>query len=83
LDAADWYFGRNRLSAAVNATWPYANGSPGGLRITFTAGYATAEDIPQMLMSALKLAMTAFFENRSNPDLAGAIRQLNLVAPLL
>lgn len=74
IDAADFYLGNDKLTSAINAAWPYADGRPGGVRITITAGYSTADDIPPHLIAAAKLAMTAFFENRSNPDLTGAMR---------
>lgn len=71
---ADYYLGNGKLTAAINAAWPYADGRPGGVRITITAGYALPADIPPHLLAAVKLATTAFFENRSNPDLSGAMR---------
>ncbi len=74
LTDADWFFGRDRLIAAEGTSWPYTNDSPGGVRITFTAGYLEAADIPPMLLAGVKLAMTAMFENRSAPDLSGAVR---------
>jgi uncharacterized phiE125 gp8 family phage protein len=80
IDTADYIFGRDRLAPAVGASWPYANGYPGGVRITFTAGYT---DIPFNLMASLKLAMTAFFENRSNPDLRVAMAVADQARPLL
>jgi uncharacterized phiE125 gp8 family phage protein len=83
IDAADYSFGRNRLVAAVGAAWPYANGYPGGVRVTFTAGFATADDIPLNLMASLKLATTAFFENRSNPDLRVAMMMADQMRPIL
>lgn len=81
IDAADYIFGRDRLAPAIGAAWPYANGYPGGVRITFTAGYST--EIPLNVMRALKLAMTAFFENRSNPDLRVAMAVADQARPLL
>lgn len=74
LDAADWFLGNQQLVAAYGTTWPVANGVPGGVRVTFTAGYETPADIPPYLMAAVKLAMTSFFEERSSPDLSGAMR---------
>lgn len=73
----DWYLGGDRLHPAHGSAWPYANGAPAGVRITFTAGYATAADIPPFLLAAVKLAMTALFENRSSPDLSAAERCAN------
>jgi uncharacterized phiE125 gp8 family phage protein len=74
IDAADYYLGNDKISPAINAAWPYADGRPGGVRITITAGYALADDIPPHLLAAVKLAMTAFFENRVDPDLTGAMQ---------
>lgn len=74
IEAADFYLGNNKLTPAINAAWPYADGRPGGVRITVTAGYALADDIPAHLLAAVKLAMAAFFENRTDPDLSGAMR---------
>lgn len=79
LVEADWYFGNNVIVAATGTAWPYANGFPGGVRVTFTAGYATADDIDGDLLEVVKLAMSAFFENSTAPDMAGAIRQANLI----
>lgn len=74
LADGSWHFGRGQVVAASGQTWPAANGFPGGVRVTFTAGYATPQEIPPMLLAGVKLAMTAMFEDRSNPDLAGAMR---------
>ncbi|MES2902818.1 MAG: hypothetical protein V4696_01410 [Pseudomonadota bacterium] len=68
----DWFFGRDRIVAAYGKSWPYANGHPGGVRITFKAGYEA--DIPPMLLAGVKLAMTSLFENRASPDFTAATR---------
>jgi uncharacterized phiE125 gp8 family phage protein len=73
LDASAWFETTNNVAAAFGTRWPYAYGHD-GIRITFTAGYATADDIPPFLIAAVKLAMAAMFENRSNPDLSAAMR---------
>jgi uncharacterized phiE125 gp8 family phage protein len=74
LVEGDWFIGRGRVVAAAGQTWPYANGLPGGVRITFKAGYALPADIPPMLIAGVKLAMTAMFEDRASPDLTAAMR---------
>jgi uncharacterized phiE125 gp8 family phage protein len=79
LTDADWLLTAGVLSAAIGSTWPYGS----GVRVTFTAGYAAAVDIPGNLLAAMKLAMTAFFENRSDPDLAGAMRVADQLRPVL
>lgn len=75
VDAGDYVLSDDRLVTAADATWPSdADGRPGGVRITFTAGYATAGDIPFYLLAAVRLATAAHFDDRSNPDLTGAMR---------
>lgn len=69
LVEADWYFGDNALAPAAGTSWPCTSGQPGNVRVTFTAGYETAADIPLNAMRAIKLALSAYFENRSSPDL--------------
>lgn len=82
LVAADWYLGGDKLWAAHGATWPVASGAPGGVRITFTAGYALPADIPPYLLAAVKLAMAAMFEDRSSPDLTAAMRCADQFRPV-
>ena len=77
LEEGSWYFGRDSLMAAHGRTWPAANGAPGNIRITFTAGYATPADIPPMLMSGVIVAMAAMFEDAERPDLTAAMRCLD------
>jgi len=75
VDAADYVLSSERIVTATDSTWPSdVSDRPGGVRITFTAGYATAGDIPFFLLAAVKLALTAMFDDRSNPDLTGAMR---------
>lgn len=84
LVEGDWFIGRGRVVAATGRTWPYANGVPGGVRVTFNAGYPTVADVPTMLLAAVKLAMTAMFEDRASPDLSAAMRCSDLYrAPIL
>lgn len=77
LDPSAWYVGLNSVSAAPDTVWPYSNGAPGAVRITFSAGYASPDDIPPYLLTAVKLAMAAMFEDFANPDMTGAIRCAN------
>lgn len=72
LVEADWYFGDNTIEAAAGTSWPSSSGQRGSVRVTFTAGYSLAEDIPRNAMRAVKLALTAYFDDRSNPDLTVA-----------
>jgi uncharacterized phiE125 gp8 family phage protein len=70
----DWYLGRDGLTAAHSSTWPIASGMSGSVRVTFTAGYETPADIPPLLLAGVKMALTALFEDRSNPSFEGAMR---------
>lgn len=74
LDEADWTFGGDRVAAAYGTTWPSADGTPYGVRVTFTAGYGLVGDIPPNLMGAVLMATLAFFEGGTDPDLRGALR---------
>lgn len=73
LTSDDWRLGNSVVMAAFGTSWPYAGSAPDAVRIKFTAGYLTADDIPPMLLAAVKLAMTAIFEDRANPNLSGAM----------
>lgn len=83
INDADFYIGNNRLMASSDTSWPTADGRPDGVRLTLTAGYETAADIPPYLMAAVKLAMSAMFENRTNPDLSAAERAADQFRPIL
>lgn len=74
LAEGDWYIGRGSIVAMPGTAWPSDDGRPGGVRVTFTAGYAHASEIPGMLLSAVKVAIAAMFANREQPDFAGAMR---------
>lgn len=73
IDAGDYVLGNNIVAPASDASWPIPDGRPGGVRVTFTAGFEAAEDIPRYLLASAKLAMTALFEDRDNPDMTGAM----------
>lgn len=77
LTVADWRFAGGFINVAYGLSWPSIGRGRGGVRITFTAGYVLATDIPPLLIVAVKLAMTAMFEDRSNPDLSAALRIAN------
>lgn len=62
------------LSPAVGLSWPAARYLRGGISVTLTAGFLTAADVPPMLIAAVKLALTAMFEDRASPDLEAAKR---------
>lgn len=79
-----WYHGNGVITAAAGKSWPTTTAwLPGGVRITLTAGYATAAAIPPLLLGAVKLATTAYFENRTEPNLSGAMMAADRFRDLL
>lgn len=83
LDTSAWYYGRGSVSAAFGTVWPQSSGQPGNIRITFEAGFALPANIPPALLTGVKLALAAMFDNRENPDLAGAMRCCDRLRPIL
>lgn len=72
---ADWYLAGDKVLASYGSTWPAGD----NVRVTFTAGHATIEAVPPMLMSGMIVAMAAMFADAESPDLTGAQRCLDLV----
>jgi uncharacterized phiE125 gp8 family phage protein len=68
LDEAAWYVGAGMVSPAVGTVWPFASGQAGSVRITFTAGFADAENDAPALIAAVEVGVAALYENRENPD---------------
>lgn len=74
LSASSWNASSEHLSAAAGYSWPLSASGRAVVRITFTAGYLSADHIPPLLLSAVKLAISAMYDNRSDPDLGPAMR---------
>lgn len=74
LVAANWLASGGFLSAAAGYHWPLFAPGRATVRVTFTAGYLSADHIPPLLLSAVKLAISAMYDDRSNPDLGPAMR---------
>jgi hypothetical protein len=65
-----------RILPAYNAYWPTALQVPNAIQITYTAGY---QNIPQTFLLAMRLAITAWYENPSDFYIgAGAVTSLPL-----
>lgn len=59
--------GLGRVSPAYSKSWPDYRKVPGGIRITYKAGYGdTSEDVPSDIKAALKLIVGHWFENRES-----------------
>lgn len=67
-----------RLSAAVGSRWPTTEDCSEAVSVTFKAGYATPEDVPESAKSAILLATRHLFDHRSQVivDTAVAIAEL-------
>lgn len=74
LDASSWSAAGGFLSPAAGYTWPRIGTGRAAVRITFTAGYLATDFIPPALIAAVKLALSAMYDDRSNPDLMPALR---------
>lgn len=48
------------------APWPYPRKLIGGVRIDFTAGWASPGDVPEELKLAVKMLAAHYYENREN-----------------
>lgn len=63
-----------RILRHAGQSWPTTTLRPaGGIKITFTAGHATATDVPQLMKSAIKLIVGDLYENRENTIVAQGI----------
>jgi len=72
----DWYLGDHQLLAAHGTSWPVSSGEAGSVRVTLTAGYAAADDIPADLMAALKLMMGHLFAMREGVAQGGGVEEV-------
>lgn len=61
--------GRARIYPAVNGAWPIV-GSPAGITLTYTAGYADPDDAPEVLLLALGVFAAMSDEDRAGGDSA-------------
>lgn len=77
LVATDWLLAGGFLNPVYGTRWPPIGAGRGAVQITFMAGYLTSSAIPPLLMAAVKIAMTAMFEDRGNPDLGVALKLAN------
>lgn len=57
---------------ALGTRWPHADTVTGSIDVTFTAGYADAASIPQVLKQAMLVMLTAFYEDREGGEMFAA-----------
>lgn len=53
-----------RIQLAFGRTWPITKPKPGGIKITFVAGYGSAADVPDDLKTAIKMTAAWMYEHR-------------------
>ncbi|APZ98064.1 hypothetical protein BWQ93_05905 [Sphingopyxis sp. QXT-31] len=61
-----------RIYPALGAVWPNCRTISGPAAVTFTAGYATAADVPQALKQAMLVMLTAFYDDRPGGEMFAA-----------
>lgn len=66
-----------RLVLRPGQSWPSTDGSAANVRVTFTAGYGTENDVPELLKQAIKFMAGHYYENRE-----GAIDRTISTVPL-
>lgn len=54
-----------RLVAGTDTSWPDHQRQPGAVKITFVAGYGSADDVPDGLKTAMRFLIAHWFDNRS------------------
>lgn len=64
---------RARVVRAYGKSWPSARSEEGAIRIRYVAGYATANDVPASIKSAILLLAQHAYEHRE-PVLVGTIQ---------
>jgi uncharacterized phiE125 gp8 family phage protein len=56
----------SRVSFAMGGAWPDTDGSMGGIVVTFTAGYESPADVPQLLKQGMLLYIGDLYEHRED-----------------
>lgn len=73
LEAGAWHAGGGIVQPRAGTHWPYASGQEGAVRITFTAGFESAELEAPMLIAAVEVGVAALRASRDAPDWSAAM----------
>jgi len=57
-----------RLCLKNGKSWPAALLEPKAIEIEFVAGYGAAEDVPDEIKAAIKIALSSLYENRGDAE---------------
>jgi uncharacterized phiE125 gp8 family phage protein len=71
-----------RLSLDYSKMWPEVRFQPDAVTIAFTAGYGTADDVPQPIKQAMLLLIGHWFEHRSEVD-SGNLKSIPMAVEAL
>ncbi|RYF02368.1 MAG: hypothetical protein EOO32_00155 [Comamonadaceae bacterium] len=64
-----------QLAPTPGSAWPATRPQPGAVRITYVAGYASADEIPKPIVQWIKLALTDLYVSRSRSSERPALPQ--------
>lgn len=70
--------GRGRIALVDWANWPSTRNTPDAVRVTFTAGYLSASEVPSTWQRALLMLVAWWFEQRE----AGVLGTIASTAPI-
>lgn len=70
IEATEYNLHAGKLLAKVSTlpgkTWPEVDGREGGISISYSAGWSSVSEMPQDLVTAMKLMLTAHYQKRSD-----------------
>lgn len=65
-----------RLMAGLGRTFPLVAAAAGAVTLIVDAGYATPDEVPEKLKLAIKVLIAAWFDDRADGDVPGAVLAL-------
>jgi len=68
---------------ATDAAWPATATRPDAVTVTFSAGYATAADVPAAIKQAMLLMVGFWYETREDATIGAAVHAIPLSADRL
>lgn len=76
------------IRAAYGKTWPSTRPEMDAVRVQFTAGWASADDVPRAILAALRLMMGHLYEHREAVNIGNITSELplayrNLLVPFI
>lgn len=72
-----------RLCLAPSQSWPSTQDRVGAVQVQYTAGWASADDVPQVIKAWIKLRLGTLFEHREQIAAGVSIAEIPFVSGLL